>query len=286
VPRRHRVTLPEAQRSAQRSAQKPAERSVERRIERWADAWRLAVGTLTAVPVRPPRTVDRPRAGRAMLVAPLAVVPLGAAVLGVAVAGEAVGLPPLVVAVLAVGAVALGTRGLHLDGLSDVADGLAASFDRERSLAVMRTGTSGPAGTVAVVLVLGLQVAGLASVLDAGWRAGLLGGAAVCVSRAALAVCCIRGLPAARPDGLGRTYTQSIHPAGLVAVWLAAAALLAAAARAAGLDWWRGPVAAVAALLVVGVLLLRVTRRLGGVSGDVFGAAVEAALAALLVALS
>ncbi|MEZ5159525.1 MAG: hypothetical protein R2709_01430 [Marmoricola sp.] len=39
------------------------------------DAWRLAVGTLTAVPVRPPMTVDRRRAGLAMLLAPLAVLP-------------------------------------------------------------------------------------------------------------------------------------------------------------------------------------------------------------------
>jgi adenosylcobinamide-GDP ribazoletransferase len=253
-----------------------------------ADSWRLAVGTLTALPVRPPGQVDRDRAGVAMLLAPLAVVPLGLAALVVAGAGDALGLPDLVVALLAVGAVVLGNRGFHLDGLSDVADGLAASYDRDRSLAVMKTGTSGPAGTVAVVLVLGLQVAGLAGILATagGWRAGALAGLAVCVSRAALAACCVRGLRPARPDGLGRTYTETVPPALAAVLWAVGAALLALVGRAAGLDWWRGPLAAALALAVVAVVLARAVRRFGGVTGDVFGAAVEGALATLLLALS
>ncbi|GAA1977173.1 adenosylcobinamide-GDP ribazoletransferase [Nocardioides panacihumi] len=253
-----------------------------------ADGWRLAVGTLTALPVRPPETVDARRAGLAMALAPLAVVPLGLGVLLVAVAGDALGLAPLVVALLAVGAVVLGNRGFHLDGLSDVADGLAASYDRERSLAVMKTGTSGPAGTVAVVLVLGLQVAGLAGVLVGphAWRTGALAGLAVCVSRAALVVCCARGVRPARQDGLGRTYTQTVAPSVVAAVWVVAAAGLALTASWAGLDWWRGVLAAAVALAVVVSVLARAVRRFGGVTGDVFGAAVESALAALLVVLS
>jgi len=122
------------------------------------DGWRLSVGTLTALPVRGPATVDRATARSAMLLAPIAVLPL-AVVVGVLlwVGGQA-GLPVLAVAVLAVGALALGSRALHWDGLSDVADGLTASYDAERSLAVMKSGTAGPAGVVAVVVVAGLQV--------------------------------------------------------------------------------------------------------------------------------
>jgi adenosylcobinamide-GDP ribazoletransferase len=252
------------------------------------DAWRLAVGTLTALRVGQPRTVDRRRAALAMVIAPLAVLPLGLAVVVVAVVGEALDLPPLVTALLALGSVVLGNRCFHLDGLSDVADGLTASYDRERSLAVMKTGTSGPAGTVAVVLVLGLQAAGLAGLLAAadGWRAGVLAGLAVCASRAALAACCVRGVPAARPDGLGRTYVGTVAPAIAVLVWLLAAVVLAVAGSWAGLDWWRGPLAVAASVLVVVALVRRTVRRFGGVTGDVFGATVESALAALLVALS
>jgi len=260
----------------------------ERPLPVVVDAWRLAAGTLTALRIGPPRAVDRRRAGVAMLLAPLAVLPLGAAVVVVAAGGDALGLPPLLVALVALGSVVLGNRCLHLDGLSDVADGLTASYDPERSLAVMKTGTSGPAGTVAVVLVLGLQAAGLAALLAeaGGWRAGVLAALAVCSSRAALATCCVRGVPAARPDGLGRTYTETIPAAIAVLVWIVAAAALGAVGHWAGLDWWRGPVAVLVAALVVVALVRRSVRRFGGVTGDVFGATVEAALAALLAALS
>jgi adenosylcobinamide-GDP ribazoletransferase len=223
-----------------------------------------------------------------MVLAPLAVVPLGVAVVIVAVLGRALGLPPLVVALLALGAVVLGNRGFHLDGLSDVADGLAASYDRERSLAAMKTGTSGPAGTVTVVLVLGLQAAGLSALLSTGasWRVGALAGLAVCASRAALTVCCARGVRPARPDGLGRTYTQTVAPGVVALVWAVAALGLAAASRWAGLEWWRGPLSAGVALTAVAALLRHTVRRFGGVTGDVFGAGVESALAALLVVLA
>ena len=52
------------------------------------DAWRLAVGTLTAVPVRPPKAVDRRRAGLAMLLSPIAVLPLGLALALMAAIGH------------------------------------------------------------------------------------------------------------------------------------------------------------------------------------------------------
>jgi adenosylcobinamide-GDP ribazoletransferase len=252
------------------------------------DAWRLAVGTLTAVPVRAPSTVDRRRASAAMVLAPLAALPLGLAVTGVALAGHWLQLPVLVTALLALGAAILGNRAFHLDGLSDTVDGLAASYDRERSLVVMKSGTSGPAGVVAVVLVLGLQVAALASLLALPdwWQAAILAGAAVCVARAALVVCCARGVPAARPDGLGRTYTQTVPRAVVVAVWLTVAGVLALTGAWAGLAWWRGTLAAALALGAVVVVVGRTTRRFGGVTGDVFGAGIELALAAILVAMA
>ena len=251
------------------------------------DACRLAVGTLTAVPVRPPRTVDRRRAATAMVLAPLATLPLGAAAAAVAAAGHGLRLPPLVTALVVLTTVVLGNRALHLDGLSDTVDGLAASYDRERSLQVMRGGTSGPAGTAAVVLVLALQAAGVAALLARpdGWRAAALAGVVVCLSRAALVVCCARGVPPARTGGLGHAYTGTVPRAVGAASWLAAGAVLAGVGTWAGLAWWHGASAAAAALLAVVVLVVRTTRRFGGVSGDVFGAAVELALAVLLVAL-
>lgn len=252
------------------------------------DAWRLAVGTLTAIPVRPPTTVDPQRASAAMVLAPAAVLPLGVAATCVALAGHWLQRPVLVIALLAIGAVALGNRAFHLDGLSDTVDGLAASYDRERSLVVMKSGTSGPAGVVAIVLVLGLQVAGLASLLSLPdwWQAAILAGVAVCASRAALVVCCARGVPAARADGLGSTYTQTVPVPVTVFVWTLSAVVLALTGAWAGLEWWRGALAAFVALAAVLAVVKRTTRRFGGVTGDVFGASIEVALAAILVALA
>jgi len=253
----------------------------------WADAWRLGLGTLTAVPVRPPTTVDRRRAGLAMLSAPLATLPLGLAAAAVIAIADRLGLPGLVTALLALAAVVAGNRALHLDGLSDTVDGLAASHDRDRSLAVMRSGTAGPAGVVAIVFVVGLQVAGLSSFLGTTtwWRGAVAAGVAVCLSRAALALCCLRGVPAAREDGLGLTYTQTVSPPAAALVGIGAAAVLGGAAHLIGLPWWRGPLAVAIAGVVVGGVVRRAIRRFGGVTGDVFGASIEAALATLLVAL-
>jgi adenosylcobinamide-GDP ribazoletransferase len=252
------------------------------------DAWRLALGTLTAVPVAPPALVDRRRAGMAMVLAPLAALPLAVAVTLVGLAGYALDLSVPVTALLALGAAVLGNRAFHLDGLSDTVDGMAASYDRARSLAVMKSGTSGPAGVVAVVLVLGLQGAGLAAVLALPQpvHAAVLAGCAFCVSRAALATCCARGVPSARPDGLGDTYTGTVALPVVVLVWLACAVVLSLAGAWAGLAWWRGALAGAAAIAVVGVVVARAVRRLGGVTGDVFGAAIELSLAVLLVVLS
>lgn len=252
------------------------------------DAWRLAVGTLTAMPVPPPEHVDRRRAAVAMALAPLAALPLALGAAAIALVGQLAGLPHLVTALLAIGAVVAGNRALHLDGLADTVDGMAASYDRERSLEVMKTGTSGPAGVTAIVLVLGLQVAGLASVLagEGGVRLAVVALVAVCASRSALALCCVRGVRPAREDGLGRTFTQTVSPVLAAAVWLGTGAALAAAAWWAGMGWWRGLMAAALAALVVAAVLARAVKRFGGVTGDVFGAAVEAALATILVTLS
>jgi len=256
------------------------------------DAWRLAVGTLTAFPVTAPRAVDRRTAAGAILLAPIAVLPLALLVGLIAGGTWWLGLPALVVALLSLCGLALGSRGLHLDGLSDVADGLAASYDPERSLKVMKSGTAGPAGVVTIVLVLGLQAAALANLgtrvaadrADA-WQLGLLVVVAVSGSRAILLWNCLTVVPAARADGLGSGFTGTIPVWAAVPIWLLIGTGLAVVCAWIGLDWWRAVVSIGLALAVVALLLIRVVRRFGGVTGDVFGASIELALAALLLGL-
>jgi adenosylcobinamide-GDP ribazoletransferase len=242
------------------------------------DAARMAIGTLTALPVPAPRRIDRRVAAAAMLVAPLAAVLPGLAAAGVCRIADVAGAPPLVAAALGIGSVALTTRGLHLDGLADTADGLAASYDRQRALDVMRRGNTGPAGAATVVLVLIVQVTALASALaDLGWLAVAV---AVVAGRLALPLGCLRGVPAARREGLGATV------AGVVPRAAAAAPLIAVAAAAFAVAGTRGIVAVAVGVLAAAVLLARSVQRFGGITGDVLGACVEVATAGALVVLS
>ncbi len=255
------------------------------------DGWLLAIGTLTVLPVPAPTMVARRVAAAAMVVAPVAVLPLGILVAVCGWLALLLGLPPAMAALIMVALVAGGTRILHLDGLSDTADGFAVPGDRERALSVMRSGPAGPAGIVAVVIMIGLQVAGLARLLTGGWTGGALlpaitSGALVCMARGALAIGCARAVPAARPDGLGAAVAGTVPVPLAVMEWLMIGAAAAALAVWTGRSWWQGALAAGLAALVVVALVRRAVVRFGGVTGDVLGAAVEVALAVLLVVFS
>ncbi len=252
------------------------------------DAVRLAVGTLTVVPVRAPVVVDRTVAGRAMLLAPLvAVLPALAGAVAVA-AGRWAGVQPLVTGFVTVGVLALCSRGLHLDGLADTADGLAASHDRDRALAVMRTGDVGPAGAVTLLVVVGAQAAavGALSAWASPWRGALCVAGAVVVSRSALTACCAAGVPSARSQGLGAAVAGSVPVAAAAGSVTAAVLVLVALGVGTGRPWWTGLLAAVVAALAGAALVVRCVRRLGGITGDVLGACVEVTLAGLLLVLS
>jgi adenosylcobinamide-GDP ribazoletransferase len=246
---------------------------------------RLALGTLTVVPVRPPRQVDAATAAVAMVLAPIVGLLLAAPLVGLLWLCR--GLAPLLAATLAVALLAVLTRGLHLDGLADTADGLGSGKPADAALEVMRTGDVGPFGVVTVVLVLLLQVTALGALQSHGDRY-LPVVVALVASRLVLPLMCSRGIPAARADGLGSTVAGSVTPAGLlVAVVLAGAAgLLARLLLGDGLDLRRAAVGVVVPLLLVGLLVLRCVRRLGGITGDVLGAGVEVTLTACLVLLS
>jgi len=243
---------------------------------------RLAFGLLTAVPVGRLPEVGRRSAGAAILLAPLTTLPL-LAVLAVghllAARGAA---PALVVAVGVLLCEALVTRAMHLDGLADTADGLSAGYDAESSLRAMKASDIGPSGVTAVVLVLLLQAACLAALLPT--AVGTVGaGVAWVASRQVLAWACRRGVPAARPTGLGAMVAGSVGSAWAAGGAVALAVGGGAVAWAVGGPVWTAPAVVLVAGLGALALLGRATRRLGGVTGDVLGAVVEVALGAGLV---
>ncbi|AKU19036.1 hypothetical protein VV02_17135 [Luteipulveratus mongoliensis] len=229
-----------------------------------------------------PRSITRSTAGIAMLLAPLTALLLLLPAAACIALGRLLDVPSTVQAVLVVMVLAAGTRALHLDGLADTADGLAASYDRERALAVMRTGDVGPAGAATLLLVLALQITCAASLLTT-TVGTTLAAVSLLASRSALTVACTRGVPSARPEGLGATVAGSVaRPATIVALLVLAGAAAAVVAAADG-SWWTAPAVVAGAVLGAAVLLRRCTTRLGGITGDVLGAALEIALAASLL---
>jgi adenosylcobinamide-GDP ribazoletransferase len=217
--------------------------------------------------------------------APLMGLVLGGAAAGIGVLGAHL-VSPLAGAVLALAVLAVLTRGLHLDGLADTADGLGPLRARDRALRVMHQGDVGPFGVATLVLVLLLQAACAAALLahDGGWVAVW---AAVVVARVAMTRTGLAGVPTAEGSSLGRAVAGTVR-----GPWLAGwVVLTTAGAAAAGFatGGQRTAVAAstgvVAGLLVAEVLLRRATARLGGITGDVIGAMGEVATTvALLVA--
>ncbi len=192
-------------------------------------------------------------------------------------------LSPFLGAAFAVATLALVTGALHEDGLADVADGFGGGRTREAKLAIMRDSRIGAFGAVALVLSLILRVGAVAALARVGLGAAaaglILSGAA---SRAG-ALVPLALLPPARPDGAGasagRLETTYLIAAGLTLACLAfilglAALGVARAVLACGL--------AAAAAWAMSALA---RRQVGGQTGDVAGAAQQAAEIACLCAL-
>ncbi|MGH3835368.1 MAG: adenosylcobinamide-GDP ribazoletransferase [Pseudonocardiaceae bacterium] len=231
---------------------------------------RLAMSWLTVLPVAGPVEVDRTVARRALYWAPLVGAGLGVVAVGVLAALSALGTPPLLVGLVVVATLAGLTRGMHLDGLADTADGLGCYGGPQRALAVMRDGSTGPFGVVALVLVLTAQVAALGVLAETGRLVAVL--LAVTAGRVAFSWCARRGVPPARPAGLGALVAGSQPPAVPV-VW--SAALLAGGLAAVPGRPWQGALAVALAALVVVTISAHTHHRFGGVTGDVLGTANE-----------
>lgn len=247
------------------------------------DGLRLAFGTLTAIPVPAPTCIDRRTAGRAMVLAPVTQLPLVIVLLLWGWAVREIPVSPLLAAALTLVVITVATRGMHLDGLADTADGLSASYDRVKALDVMRRGNIGPSGVAAVVLVLLVDAAALTSLLATGPGVVLVC-LSVLASRHLLAWGCSAGVPPARAEGLGATVAGTVQRAVVGMGFVLLLGVSALATQWSGQRWWLGPAVTSCAALAGVAVIRRATRRFGGITGDVLGAVIEVSLAAALTA--
>lgn len=228
---------------------------------------RRALSLLTILPVRADWEDPTPL-GRSMVWYPCVGAALGLVLMLAALALHAA--PELLRAALLVALWAVLTGGLHLDGWADCCDGLLAAAEPARRLEILKDSRVGGFGATGLVLLLLVKTAALAAL--SARPDGLL-------LAATLARCVVVPVaawwPAARAGGMGERFRAGLGPLPLLVALFALVFV--------GSDC---PAAVVAALVTAWGLAHFAAGRLGGLTGDVYGAVIEAAETAVLVTVA
>lgn len=240
-----------------------------------------AISLLTRLPVRVTWDDTTPP-GRMMAWYPVVGLVLGL-LLALPVAAFGYGLPAPAVPLLGpaiVLAIWVGLTGaLHLDGWADFCDAMFVHASREKRLQIMADPRLGSFGATGLVVLLLLKLAALQGIMQMLAQRPtlfpLLIGAPVLARTAIVWVCWT--FPLAKPDGMAAHFKQGLARRDLILA-LATAALVAACAG------WRGLVCIGLAVLTAGLLGRLAVRKIGGITGDVLGATVEAVETVVLVA--
>lgn len=229
-----------------------------------------ALSWLTILPVaEPPGPFDRALGG-----AVIGSTPLVGAVLGGIAAAAAFGLsftdlPGLMLGLLIVGLLAVLTRGMHLDGLADTADGLGCFGPPERVHEVMHSGSTGPFGAATLVLVMAAQATGYGALIEQGnWAAIVF---VVFLSRVAPVIGCRITLHATEKSKFGALTagTQRLT----IPFWVMGAVV--AGFTIEPVPPIPGAFTAVVVAAFAWAFTAHCSRRFDGVNGDVLGALVE-----------
>jgi adenosylcobinamide-GDP ribazoletransferase len=192
-------------------------------------------------------------------------------VLGLVYWGAGVGLshlfPASAAAALLLALTVLLTRGLHLDGLADTVDGLGGGTTPAARLVIMKDSRLGAFGAVSLVLVLLLKFSFLLVLFDQGRERSLV--LFPLISRWGIVLLAALA-PYARPGGgLGQAMTEGATSRVVIGATISALLLSFVAGGFAG------PLSLLLAGAVVWGLSNYFQRRLGGVTGDVYGAVNE-----------
>jgi adenosylcobinamide-GDP ribazoletransferase len=240
------------------------------------DRLRLALAFLTILPVGP-RTSVPPEA----IAESYAYFPIAGFMIGATIAAEDwllhFAFRRSLRSALIVLSLAVLTGAVHLDGLADTADALGAGRDRERALKILRDSAIGSFGAIALFFILALKIVALVTIRGHRRYAALY--LAPALGRWAM-VAVSSGLTYLRSAGAGSALleTQGARNFGFASLTTIVAALLVPSAR----------MLATCAAAAIATLMLRTFYRrwLGGVTGDVIGAAGEIVEVVVLIVMS
>ncbi|MBI5482897.1 MAG: adenosylcobinamide-GDP ribazoletransferase [Deltaproteobacteria bacterium] len=221
----------------------------------------IAMQFLTIIPLPFNTHCEKEDLGRSTALFPLAGLTIGSFLVGLNWLISPWLVRPLCDALL-IAALAAVTGALHLDGLADVCDGLAARGGRERFLAVMKDSQVGAVGAVGLMLGLLLKWQALAAVpVEVKWQALLLFPVLARFGQ----VLALTGASHARQDGLGAAFVQG---AGVGPLSLA---FITAVSIGFMLLGFKALFVLAAVCLLSGAGRLFFQRRLGGLTGDTVG---------------
>ncbi|PKO23291.1 MAG: adenosylcobinamide-GDP ribazoletransferase [Chloroflexi bacterium HGW-Chloroflexi-1] len=235
-----------------------------------------ALGLLTVLPVRVPVDDGAPP-GQAMAFYPLIGALIGAGLAGLAWLLRLLGLAenaPLLPAALLLATWAGLTGALHLDGWADCCDALFVPVSRERRLEIMKDPRLGGFGAAGLILLLLIKLAALQGVTASPHALPAL--IAIPALGRWASVIAAKAYPSARPGGMGDFFRRGLGRRELVI------ATVCASLAAVGLLWRGAILWAVVALALLALASLA-RARLGGLTGDVYGATIELAETAALV---
>ncbi len=184
--------------------------------------------------------------------------------------------PVYVVAVLDVVLLVVLTGALHIDGLGDTADGLYGRRPREQALKIMKDSRIGAMGLVAVICVLAVKWAGLASL---GPYRSLLMIIIPALARSSM-IFGMYFLEYGRPDGgTGRPFFENpLDKKAFIFVAIPAILCVFAGLRGIGLMLFF--------IMITGGMIIFYQKRMGCITGDMLGAMVEITEAGLFIVVS
>jgi len=230
-----------------------------------------ALQLLTIIPIR--RNFTCQEIGRATGYFPVVGIIIGLVLAGLNY-GLSLILPSAVANILLIVSLVVITGALHLDGLVDTCDGLASHRSPEERRQVMRDSRAGGFGVIGVALLLLVKYILLGSLPQSAMMLTLI--LMPAVSRWAM-VYAIFTQPYANPSGLGKVFKQEARWPQLLLATLIVFAL------AVGLFKLAGLVVMFAIWVLVMVMATYLKRKLGGLTGDTYGAINEIAESGVLL---